>query len=60
MNANNGITVVIERFAIQNCAAAGDGGGIRVALGTLTLNNSTVSGNTAGGQAPAFIGTAVP
>ena len=50
MNANNGITVVIERFAIQNCAAAGDGGGIRVALGTLTLNNSTVSGNTAGGQ----------
>ena len=32
------------------CLWAGDGGGIRIALGTLTLNNSTVSGNAASGQ----------
>ena len=50
MMVNEGITAVVERFAVQNGYAwgyygSGNGAGIRNG-GTLTLNNCTISGNT--------------
>jgi uncharacterized repeat protein (TIGR01451 family) len=46
---NSGVTAMVERFTIQNGFTPGNGGGIRNIGGILTLNNSAVSGNTAGG-----------
>lgn len=48
INIESGTVVTIERFVVQN-GATDDGGGIRVVLSSLTLNNSTVSGNSASG-----------
>jgi hypothetical protein len=48
ITVNSGITAIVERFAVQNGYVGdySDGGGIRNS-GTLILDNSTVSGNTA-------------
>jgi uncharacterized repeat protein (TIGR01451 family) len=48
INVNGGVTAIVERFTVQNGDTGDDGGGIYNA-GTLTLNNSTISGNTAEG-----------
>jgi len=45
ITVNSGLTAIIERFVIQNGSAV-DGGGIYNNVGTVTLTNSTVSGNT--------------
>jgi uncharacterized repeat protein (TIGR01451 family) len=42
---NNGVTAVIGRFTVQNGASTNRGGGIYNNGGTLTLDNSTVTGN---------------
>ena len=44
MTVDFGRTAVVERFTVQNGNGGSSGGGIRN-RGTLTLNNSTVSGN---------------
>ena len=46
ISVGNGVTAAVERFAIQNGVTEGGGGGV-LNLGTLTLNNSTVTNNTA-------------
>jgi len=48
ITVNSGITAIVERFAVQNGYVGyySDGGGIHNS-GTMTLNNTTVSGNTA-------------
>ena len=44
----SGTTVSIDRFKVQNGFHSDQGGGIEHSAGTLTVTNSTVSGNSAG------------
>ncbi|GIK38243.1 MAG: hypothetical protein BroJett011_20760 [Chloroflexota bacterium] len=46
VTVDNGITVTVDRFIIQN-GSASDGGGINNNGGVLSLNNSAITGNTA-------------
>jgi PKD domain-containing protein len=47
IQVNNFTSMIIERFTIQNGSAVGDGAGGIWNSGTLTINYSTVRGNTA-------------
>ena len=49
MTVNNGITTNVESFAVQNGYIIGSVGGIYNNGGNMTLNNSTVNGNTGDG-----------
>ena len=44
ITVNSGVTATVERFTVQSSGNSGAGGGI-YNQGTLTLNNSTISGN---------------
>lgn len=58
METATGICTITNSTFFQNSAGAGQGGGIRN-LGTLTLLNTIVSGNTATGGGPDISSTAV-
>ena len=51
----SGTTVSVDRFKVQNGFHSNQGGGIEHSAGTLTVSNSTVSGNSAGD--PCCVGT---
>jgi hypothetical protein len=46
ITVNSGVTAIVQHFTVQNGYSGGDGGGIHNS-GTLTLTNSSISGNSA-------------